>query len=567
VRNFISNSSVTGLLVAGLLCLACAEIGAPPGGPADTTGPSILATIPVDQAINVPRTDRITIQFSENISRKSVENAIFISPRFSETPKLKWDGKSLNLILPDSFAEAATYVVTIGSTVSDLRNNKMDSSYTFAFSTGERINQGSITGLVMQENQPKANVTIGLYDFAAPDSTTVFDSLYPPYLTQSGTDGSYRLEYLPDGDYFPLAFVDKNKNQRFNPDREAFGLTDRAIAVQEQGPREHINFSMSTFDTATVSIISVTPTSDRLLKVKFSERVIPEVIATHLDRIRLVPQDTSLTAASPAVIRERGEEDVSTLHLWFPSLVDGDYTLEIDNDFLNEKNDSVAFVTSPVFTVITETDQTPPKIDAISHDTRTVFVTDSVISVYFSEPIDSDLAGDSVIRVFDDTGNEYPLRYRRPDALMLEIHVAELLSGVKNLIHVDQSLLADFGSNRAGDSIAQFHFYTYDDDSLGSVSGTVAFAPGIDSTGLVHLTFFNTDLKRNFERAVPGETFNYSFPPGKYLLYGFLDRNGNGSQDPGSLLPLIYSETWMMHPDTIRIRSRFETAGIEFLIK
>ncbi len=280
-----------------------------------------------------------------------------------------------------------------------------------------------------------------------------------------------------------------------------------------------------------------------------------------------MPDDSIRPRLTPICLRERGEEPISTVHLWFALPADGTYTLEIDNELLNTKNDSVDVIAGPTFTVETGLDQTPPIIERVSHDKRTVFVADSVISLGFSEPIDQRLAGDSLVKIFYDTANIYALSYRYPDPLTLDVYVHELRSGISNLINIDQKLLADLNGNIAGDSIAQFQFQTFDDDSLGFISGDVSFSPGMDSSGMVYLTFTNTDLQRDFERMIPGESFTFSLPPGKYLLRGYLDRNENGSQDPGSLLPLVYSETWTMYPDTIRVRSRFETAGVEFLFK
>ena len=50
-------------------------------------------------------------------------------------------------------------------------------------------------------------------------------------------------------------------------------------------------------------------------------------------------------------------------------------------------------------------------------------------------------------------------------------------------------------------------------------------------------------------------------------LNGFLDENGNGKLDYGTLTPFNNSETSAFHPDTIRVRTRFESAGVEFRFK
>ena len=104
-------------------------------------------------------------------------------------------------------------------------------------------------------------------------------------------------------------------------------------------------------------------------------------------------------------------------------------------------------------------------------------------------------------------------------------------------------------------------------DSLGSVSGRVSFGPGVDSAGTTHLLFRPVTGSVVFEKVPEGESFNYSLPPGKYFLSGFLDNNNNGRHDFGNLYPFAFAEKATIHPDTIRVRARFETADIEFIFE
>ncbi|MCP4705010.1 MAG: Ig-like domain-containing protein, partial [candidate division Zixibacteria bacterium] len=190
------------------LLLSCAEVSGPPGGPRDETAPTISSTMPISGMVNVPVGNQITITFSERITTKDVEEAIFITPRPDGEVKYSWKKTSLLITLPNYFKSNTTYVISIGTEMKDLRGNKLEESFSFAFSTGETIAEGSIKGLVIQDDKPTAGITIGLYDYSLLDSILVSDSLYPPYLTQSGKDGEFEFNYLPDGKYFVLAFGD-----------------------------------------------------------------------------------------------------------------------------------------------------------------------------------------------------------------------------------------------------------------------------------------------------------------------------------------------------------------------
>jgi len=108
------------IILIPLLLNQCAQVAAPPGGPVDKTAPVILSSWPGRDSVNVKRSDRINIEFSESINKNSVEKAVFITPRQSDEPELKWKGNILSIILPDSFAENSTYIVNLGSSISDL---------------------------------------------------------------------------------------------------------------------------------------------------------------------------------------------------------------------------------------------------------------------------------------------------------------------------------------------------------------------------------------------------------------------------------------------------------------
>jgi hypothetical protein len=354
-----------GLSLASLLLLliGCAKLGAPPGGPVDKTGPFVMATRPENNAMNVAGDDKISIQFSEKIDKKSVEGTIFISPRFSGELEFKWKKNALTVILPDSFADSTTYVVNVGSEVRDLRRNKMDSSHIFAFSTGAEISRGRVTGSVFQEGKPVSGATVALYDFIVPESATVFGLVYPPYMTQSGKSGDYNLEYLPDGDYLALAFIDKNKNQRFDYPKEAFGIPDKPARIAKEYLQSTINFFLTQDDTSAVYVLSTAVTNDRLVKARFSRKLPSDSLINNLDRIYLVPADTAPGAASPVAIKESAGELSEAYNLFFRTLRGGSYRVRFEPRALGLRPDTVSVIESSEFTAELPPDETPPKIE------------------------------------------------------------------------------------------------------------------------------------------------------------------------------------------------------------
>ncbi|PKK83825.1 MAG: hypothetical protein CVT49_06720 [candidate division Zixibacteria bacterium HGW-Zixibacteria-1] len=552
-------------LISFVMLFACAKVAAPPGGPEDKTAPSVAGTLPAGNAVTVARDNNISLEFSESIDKKSVENAIIISPRMPGEVKYKWNKSTLNIILPDSFADSTTYVVNAGSDIADLRRNKMENSFSFAFSTGAQISQGKVSGTVRAGGKPAAGAMAALFDMTEPDTSTSFDSLYPPYITQSGKTGEYALEFLPDGQYFVMAFMDKNKNHLFDYPAEPFGLPDRVCRISGT-TAPTIDFNIIQEDTSTVSIISAGLTGDRLVKVRLSRKVESNIVRDNLNKIYLEPIGVIDSIIIPDALKERPGTSEQIYDFFFDSLPEGKYSLVMDASLFGQASDSMPFITSGELTIAYEADKTPPAIEEITHTRKIFYPSDSLIKIWFSEPIDINKISENAIMIMDADSNRVGTKFIWPDYFTLELYASGIDWGKVYDIMVAESLFYDLSGNRMGDSIMNYKFTTYDKDSLGSASGAITIGPDIDSSGIVHITFMTEKGLEILSQPLPDKTFNVELPPGKYLLKAFLDRNENKIQDYGKLYPFEPAETSALYPDTVRVRARFETSGINFKI-
>ncbi len=567
MRRIISHAVFAGIILTTFLLLNCAKVIPPPGGPVDKTGAKIVSTTPQKGATGVLPSSRISLEFSESINRKTAEEAIFFTPRFAEKPEFKWKGKTLHIIPVDLLEDSTTYIINIGAGVKDLRGNLMDRSYVLAFSTGPAIDHGRIFGTVVRDGKPAGGITIGLYDFPKPDSTTIFDSIYPPYMTQSGKDGKYALEYLPGGEYFLLAFSDDNANQRFNLSREQFGVTDRLIRLTPGQPLSGINFSLTSIDTSRVSILLATYTPDKLVKVTFSRKVPVEKIVNNLNEITLIPADSGESILSPQVILKKTAVTDNTFTFYFGVINPGEYRLRMSNKIFKTPEDSIGFIESAVSEIAEIEDNRPPRIEYMSHYNQLLFAEDNEIIFHFSEPVDTNILPESLLVITDGYDRRYDYNLEWPDVVSLKSVVSRLESGLEYHLDFNRPLIKDLSGNPAGDSTWRYRFRTYNIDSLGTVTGTASIGPAIDTSGSLMLVFSPVKGKSRFERRISGKTFETILPPGKYLLFGYMDDNKNDREDAGSLFPFVFSESRAAYPDTIRVRARFETAGIDFRIK
>ncbi len=196
----LSRVALFSIVTISLTCLlwGCAEVAAPPGGEVDKAGPYLLGSEPPNGKVGTEPGNTITLFFSEHIVEPTTDQSVFISPYQEDEPKIKWKSNRVIITLTDSFRVDQTYIVSLTSDIRDLRGNSLDSTANIAFTTGTVIDSGRIAGHVFSGEKPQGGVLIGLYDATSLDDSTTYDSLYPAYMTQSGSSGMFRLDYLPD---------------------------------------------------------------------------------------------------------------------------------------------------------------------------------------------------------------------------------------------------------------------------------------------------------------------------------------------------------------------------------
>ena len=139
------------LWMVALMFYTCAAVAPPDGGPKDETPPQFISAIPEAGSLHF-KGGKVSIKFSEYISEKSIKNAVKISPRLDFPAVIKYADDELIINFPEGLLPDQTYVITINRNLRDERSVALDQSIQIAFSTGEIIDEGSISGRVYGED-------------------------------------------------------------------------------------------------------------------------------------------------------------------------------------------------------------------------------------------------------------------------------------------------------------------------------------------------------------------------------------------------------------------------------
>jgi hypothetical protein len=545
-------------LFAFILYVGCAEVAPPPGGQPDTYGPTLVSSIPDNGAVNVAPGDLIILRFSERVVQPPTGRAAFISPRPAREPKLKWKGDRLEIRLPEKFRPDETYIVSLATAITDLRGNKLDSATSIAFSTGATIDSGEIRGRVYAADQPRAGIMAALYELSVfEDSAAVIDSLWPRYAGQTSKDGEFVFQYLPFREYRLIAFEDRNRNERFNPAREQFALPDRRIVVGGPLPLDDLQLFLTSQDTVVSEVISASFTPDGLVKVRLSRTVPLDLLMSSPGNLMLKSQADSTHVHAARVCLEFGQESTSVLNCYHGWIGEGSYNLELTYDVTRPALHYRGIEVKPM------ADKNPPAIVEFQPDNVPQLLEDVRIRTTFSEPLDTTAITAGTFVLQEAGGEMVPLILNWEDVFRLRLLPEKLREGQAYKVAVTEFELVDLAGNILGDSLLEYPFSIIDLDSLGVISGSITVnIPGEESSP-VNLSFQRIGSAQRYETTAKGRSFSIDVPAGKYLLSGFIDSDLDGHKGKGSIYPFRLGEPSSSYPDTISVRARFETMGIE----
>jgi Big-like domain-containing protein len=213
-----------------VVILACAQPGAPPGGPPDVSPPKLVRLRPDSNAVNV-RGGSVALEFDEVISERpqgasSLADIVRISPS-AGTPNVSWHRSELVVSPKGGLKPNTTYTVQILPGLADLANNVDSTGHTFVFSTGPQIAQGVIAGIVFDWLQARPAPNALVMAIALPDSAR--------YSVSADSSGRFRLTHVLPGRYLFVGVIDQNKNGQ----RDARELFDSAtVTVRDSIRRE-----------------------------------------------------------------------------------------------------------------------------------------------------------------------------------------------------------------------------------------------------------------------------------------------------------------------------------------
>lgn len=552
------------IIVLSLCFFSCATQRPPSGGPVDTTPPEIIETDPPNKTTGFTG-NTFTFRFSEYVNRQSVESNLHISPLLSQPVEFDWSGKKVDIIISERIKPQTTYVLTLGSDVTDAHNVKMGKSFTLAISSGDSIDDGYVRGTVIAQNA--GGISIFAYNLNSRNADTLNPSqVLPEYVVQTGNEGMFEFKNISVGTYRFFAVRDKLKDNLYDVQSDEFGVLHQDIIVKASDTLcAPMQFQLSIEDTTRPSIQSVSAVDDRHILLKLSEA--PSIYPFPMEWITITDSSTQKRVMLFSVIQV--PQKPSQFHLTTEaSLTSEKYFIDVDSLTDNSGN-LISRLTTPLsFSGNSETDTTKPTMAAsIPSNNETGFPIDSVLKVFFSDAIDSNKI---IITLLDTSKARIPVTTSFESSSIITIHHSKFEYNQKYTLSIDQSSIRKKTNHKKlGDTIFSVFFTTENENEFGSLEGAVIDAQSSSQPMYVQLESVEGASKTKKILSHAGKEGKFTFEKlhqGKYSISAFADSDNNGKYDFGKPYPFKPAERFGVLKDTIRVRAQWTTKDIKITI-
>lgn len=548
----------------------CASIAPPGGGPEDKTPPVVVSHTPVRDSVRVGRSSVIVVEFSEPMNRESLERSIFISPPPVESPILSWDGRVLSIRLVDSLPKDRTCVVTIGTSATDVHQNGLSRALSFAFSTGDSIDQGRISGRVVSEaTSAVAVLAYRLNGVADPDSE--IHRRKADYVTQTDRMGRYELPYLADGTYRVYGLVDLDDDGRYSVGIDGIGLPFKDVILTDMlRTATRVDMQIGVEDKAAFDVTDVVPMNLNTISAVFNRAVLRPMFTE--GHARFSDPGTHL------FLTDSASGDTLTVRDWFINtqnwtdlrlLVDRldtgrTYWLDV-RDILSEHGDTLKAARVRLQAVQgMDTGRVSSEWILPEGGTAENIMPDDPLEFRFDKGLNrssfekhfvvTDTSRDTVAGTFRWWHSGY----------VTFVPVRMYKSLMDYTVRLQGDSIRDWEDMSLSDSATVIRFRTFKADSLGAVMGRLEDADANAHGPFVVTCRSLTEGGRGYRRDVAGPgPFEFKHViPGKYVVAVFRDEDMNGTYSHGRTVPVVFGEPFAAFADTVTVRPNWETSNV-----
>ncbi len=510
--------------------LQCARRGSPTGGPKDVAPPELLKADPENMTVNFKAT-KISLYFDEYIKLEKLQEQLIVSPPLKYLPEITPQGgtsKVVEIIIKDTLRENTTYTLNFGQSIVDNNEGNPNAFLTYVFSTGTYIDSLTLSGVVKDGFNKKADdfISVMLYEIDSVYNDSTVYRQPPNYITNTLDSAViFTLKNIKEGKYALFAIKDKAKNNLFDQNTDKIGFLTDTISI----PTDSI-FLLTLFREIPEYSISV-PNFAAKNKIIFGYRGEGKDVSIKT----VIPLPDTVRSR---VVKERGKD---TLNYWFTPY-DADST---------------------IFTV---TNEKLKLVDTFTVKTRNVGIDSLVLTPNYRGSFNYNEAFHIVANTPLNELDSTMISIMNRDSVAIAFQVA--LDGMGNKVDFNFEVEPNQNYNIELLPGALIDFFGITNDTLAYRLGTKSPADyanlqlnligALQFPLIVQLTNEKGEIKQEIN-AKEAQIFEFNYiDPGSYLVRIIFDADGNGKWDTGRYLQKLQPERVIYYPGSIELRANWE---------
>lgn len=305
---------LAGAAVASLLG-ACASMGRPTGGDYDIEPPVYVKSNPAIGATGINR-NHITIDFNENVQVEDVMNKVVVSPAQKNIPQITANGHRVSVELRDTMQPGTTYTIDFSDAISDLNEKNVLDGFAIDFSTGDSIDSLRLSGMVFEARtlEPAQGVLVGVYSNL---TDTTITTLPLERIAKTNQLGQFTVRGLKPGDYHIFAINDINRDYHWDRSED---VAFYDVTVSPTAETTTVTDTLTAADGSD-SIVSVSRTKylpNDILLTWFNEGYTPQYLKdyTRPDRRRLFVKFSAPSDTLPEIRLLNGVDSGQPIDRW-----------------------------------------------------------------------------------------------------------------------------------------------------------------------------------------------------------------------------------------------------------
>ena len=556
-------------LAVFLVFSGCANTLPPSGGPPDETPPRVVKSNPENMTLNFSAGE-IILEFNKHMDKGAVMENIFISPQAELG--YDWSGKELEIEILEPLDSNTTYSLTLGTDYTDyFDKNKPEEAFNLIFSTGSRIDSGSIKGMLYDE-KPEG-VYLFAYFLEGIDADTLNPGhTKPDYLTQAGTNGKFSFNALKDGRYRIIAVRDQFKDGIYDPGIDGFGAPLQDIFLNQDSPDGVPRIKLkirAPLDKKSPELLEAYTLAGNLITAVFSENIDTFSVSKESFLLEDSAAGTSvdilsayLENNSPSKTEIILSKALDTAKTWRLRAVKQNAVKDTTGNPISDTARTAFFKADTGFkNIIPHLNKMPLK------DSTMKIHLEAVFSFIFNTGVNNDLSGNISLVSFPDSQSVETEIIKKADNYFLVKPKNELTGDTWHRLDFSTKGIQSFTGTLAKDTNYVMRFSTLDPRIFGSVSGILIDSSGC--SGNYFVRFISISSGKNYETSLSesGEWKLEQLPEGKYRIEAFCDENKNGIYDYGSVFPFEGSEIFVSSAEEVTVKSRWNVEDIKIVIR